>query len=146
MAKWYYLQHFWVRLMRTPFSLHRICTMLLLWENFRKTLAYSIFLSDVSEWGKIRIIFFATGHTPCWSVLDFWKIYFKRQVWLTGFLVYFELDFYCLCSLQKSISKLIFAGKKSSSSNLIFQKYSTDGSLSSVRFNYNLGYKPRDLL
>ena len=48
----------------------------LLWENFRKTLAYSIFLSDVSKWGKIRIIFFATGHTHCWSVLDFWKINF----------------------------------------------------------------------
>ena len=26
------------------------------------------------------------------------------------FLVYLELNFYCLCSLQKSISKLIFAG------------------------------------
>ena len=33
----------------------------------------------------------------------------KNQVRLTEFLVYFELDFYCLCSLQKSISKLIFA-------------------------------------
>ena len=35
-------------------------------------------------------------------------------------MVYFKLDFYCLCSLQKSISKLIFAGKKSNSSNWIF--------------------------
>ena len=43
-------------------GLKQFCTMLLLWENFRKTLAYSISLSDVSEWGKIRIIFFATGH------------------------------------------------------------------------------------
>ena len=43
------------------------------------------------------------------------------QVRQTGFLVYFELDFYCLCSLQKSISKLMFAGLKSSSSNFIFQ-------------------------
>ena len=34
----------------------------------------------------------------------------KNQVRWTGFLVYFELDFYCLYSLQKSISKLIFAG------------------------------------
>ena len=34
----------------------------------------------------------------------------KNQVRQTGFLVYFELDFYCLCSLQKSILKLIFAG------------------------------------
>ena len=35
------------------------------------------------------------------------KSSWKDQVWWTGFLVYFELDFYCLCSLQKSISKLI---------------------------------------
>jgi hypothetical protein len=39
--------------------------------------------------------------TPCWSVCN--------QVRWTGFLVYFKLDFYCLCSLQKSSSsKLIF--------------------------------------
>jgi hypothetical protein len=37
-----------------------------------------------------------------------------NQVRQTGFLVYFELDFYCLCSLQKSILKLILAGWKSS--------------------------------
>ena len=35
-------------------------------------------------------------------------------------LVYFELDFYCQCSLQKSILKLIFESQKSSLSNLIF--------------------------
>ena len=34
----------------------------------------------------------------------------KNQVQQTGFLVYFELDFSCLCSLQKSSSKLVFAG------------------------------------
>ena len=33
----------------------------------------------------------------------------KNQAQRTGFLVYLELDFYCLCSLQKSILKLIFA-------------------------------------
>ena len=33
----------------------------------------------------------------------------KNPVWGTGFLVYFEMDFYCLCSLKKTISKLIFA-------------------------------------
>ena len=38
------------------------------------------------------------------------KSIWKNQVRRTGFLVYFELDFYCLCSLQKSISKLIFGG------------------------------------
>ena len=36
------------------------------------------------------------------------KPIWKNQVRRTGFLVYFELDFYCLCSLQKSISKLSF--------------------------------------
>ena len=48
------------------------------------------------------------------------KSIWKNQVRRTGFLVYFELDFYCLCSLQKSISKLIFGGQNSSLSNLIF--------------------------
>ena len=38
------------------------------------------------------------------------KSIWKNQVRRTEFLVYFKLDFYCLCSLQKSISKLIFAG------------------------------------
>ena len=42
--------------------------------------------------------------------LIFEKSSLKNQVQRTGFLVYFVLDFYCLCSLQKSISKLIFAG------------------------------------
>ena len=34
------------------------------------------------------------------------KSILKNQIQRTGFLVYFELDFYCLRSLQKSISKL----------------------------------------
>jgi len=38
------------------------------------------------------------------------KSIWKNQVQRTGFLVYFKLDFYCLCSLKKSILKLIFAG------------------------------------
>ena len=38
------------------------------------------------------------------------KSIWKNQVQWTGFLVYFKRNFYCLCSLQKSISKLIFAG------------------------------------
>ena len=41
--------------------------------------------------------------TPCWSVHDFGKINLEKSVQQTGFLVYFELDFYCLCSLEKSI-------------------------------------------
>ena len=51
------------------------------------------------------------------------KSIWKNQVWRTGFLVDFELDFYCLCSLQKSISKLIFAGWKLGSSNLSFRTW-----------------------
>ena len=46
---------------------------------------------------------------PFLSVIDFWKIEFEKPSstnWI--FLVYFELDFYCLCSLQKSSSKKIF--------------------------------------
>ena len=35
------------------------------------------------------------------------KSIWKNQLWPTGFLVYFKLDFYCLCNLQKSILKLI---------------------------------------
>ena len=35
----------------------------------------------------------------------FEKSSWKNQVPRTRFLVYFKLDFYCLCSLQKSISK-----------------------------------------
>ena len=41
--------------------------------------------------------------------VDLYLIYeksiWKHQVKQNEFLVYFELDFYCLCSLQKSISK-----------------------------------------
>ena len=47
---------------------------------------------------------------PIHLYLIFEKSSLKNQVWWNGFLAYFELDFYCLCSLQKSISKLIFAG------------------------------------
>ena len=39
-----------------------------------------------------------------WQEPNFGKIKFDEL----GFLVQFKLDFYCLCSLQKSISNLIF--------------------------------------
>ena len=46
-----------------------------------------------------------------WPPVDLYLIFekstWRNQVRQTGFLVYFELDFYCLCSLQKSILKLI---------------------------------------
>ena len=45
------------------------------------------------------------GHKT--SVFYFFKSTWKNQVWRTGFLVYFELDLYCLCSLQKSILKFL---------------------------------------
>ena len=38
------------------------------------------------------------------------KSIWKNQVWRTRFLICITLNFYCLCSLQKSILKLIFAG------------------------------------
>ena len=40
--------------------------------------------------------------SPCWSVLEFWNSQFEKSS-LTN-LIFFELDFYCLCSLQKSSS------------------------------------------
>ena len=51
-----------------------------------------------------------TKSRPIHLYLIFEKWSWKKQVPRSGFLVYFELAFYCLCSLQKSISKLIFAG------------------------------------
>ena len=42
---------------------------------------------------------------PYLSVLDFLKSLFHKIDFLTWFFVYFKLDFYCLCSLQKSSSK-----------------------------------------
>ena len=65
--------------------------------------------------------------------LIFEKSSWKNQVRQTGFLVYFELDFYCLCSLQKSIinfeidfCRLKIQFVELDFSNLIFQKSSTD--------------------
>ena len=50
------------------------------------------------------------------------KSIWKNQIRRTGFFVYFELDFYCLCSLQKSILKWIFAGLKSGCQHKNFKK------------------------
>ena len=62
---------------------------------------------------------------PIHLYLIFEKSCWKNQV--RRFLVYFELHFIACVACHKSISKLIFAAIKSSSSNLIFQKSSTDG-------------------
>ena len=61
-----------------------------------------------------------TRDTPVDLHLISEKSIWKNQVRQTGFLVYFKPNFYCLCSLQKSISKLVFVGWKSSSLNLSF--------------------------
>ena len=61
-----------------------------------------------------------TRDTPVDLYLISEKSIWKNQVRQTGFLVYFKPNFYCLCSLQKSISKLVFVGWKSSSLNLSF--------------------------
>ena len=60
---------------------------------------------------------------PIHAYLIFEKSSWKNQVRQTGFLVYFKLDVYSFCSLQKLISELIFAVLKSSSINLIFQTW-----------------------
>ena len=48
---------------------------------------------------------------PIHLYLIFKKSSWKNQVRRIGFLVYFQLDFYCLCSLQKSISKSMLQAK-----------------------------------
>ena len=74
------------------------------------------------------------------------KSIWKNQVQRTWFLIYFKLVFYCLCSLQKLILKLIFVGSTGNKnqvrnrlkikfveldfSKLIFQKSSTDQQVS----------------
>ena len=89
----------------------------------------------------VDILWLSDG--PIHLYLFFEKSSWKNQVRLSGFLTFFKMDFYCLCSLQKSISKSFFAGYTGSKnpfrkrlkiqfveldfSNLIFQKISTDG-------------------
>ena len=48
-------------------------------------------------------------YPPVDLYLIFEKSTWRNQVRQTGLKTYFELDFHCLCSLQKSILKLIFA-------------------------------------
>ena len=81
--------------------------------------SWSLFVKNLHNIWYWKIKCLKITVTPYPSVLDFWKIKLEKS-WRTEFLVYFELDFYCLCSLQKSILKLIL---KSSSSNLIFQTW-----------------------
>ena len=71
---------------------------------------------------------FAARHIYCpiHLYLIFEKSSWKTQVWQTGFLIYFKLDFYCLCSLQKISFQIDFCRLKIQFveldfSNLIFQ-------------------------
>ena len=91
--------------------LNKICVVYCLFQSHKK--------GNWFTWVCQKIIFFHELH-PLDDAFqlqlqlhlppDFWKINCKNQVRRTGFLVYFKLNFYCLCSLQKSISKLVFAG------------------------------------
>ena len=74
----------------------------------------------VDEWSNLYKIKDWAVTTPVDLYLIYEKSIWKNQVGRTGFLVYSQLDFYCLRSMQKSILKLIFAGQKSSLLNLIF--------------------------
>ena len=77
------------------------------------------FDTDLTEVDNMDMIdqlkyIYVRNFPPVDLYLIFEKSSLKNQVLQTRFLVYFELDFYCLCSLQKSILKLVFAGLKSS--------------------------------
>ena len=66
----------------------------------------------VSKKIHVKGVYFSDqgNQRPTHLYVIFEKLSWKNQVRGTGFLVYFKLDFYCLCRLQKSISKSIFAG------------------------------------
>jgi drug/metabolite transporter (DMT)-like permease len=78
-------------------------------EHHCMTLAFSVFLALilVIELGA-GIASYAFRSQVFYPPVDLYliseKSIWKNQVRQTGFLVYFELDFYCPCSLQKSIS------------------------------------------
>ena len=69
---------------------------------------------------KLQSRKFQFNNSPVDLYLISEKSIWKNQVGQTGFLFYFELDFYCFCSLQNSILSLFFADYNSSLSNLIF--------------------------
>ena len=92
------------------------------------------FQKNISCEKEVRSLFFVMslyfwewigigGKPPVDLYLISEKSIWKSQVWWTGFLVYFKLDFYCLCSLQKSISKLDFAVCRTWFLQLEFSKF-----------------------
>ena len=84
--------------------------------------------SIVGKWKKDIEIAFPSVDLHLISEKSIWK----NQVRQTGFLLYFELDFCCLCSLQKTILKLIFVGYT--------------GSKNQVRNSLNLHFVALDFL
>ena len=50
---------------------------------------------------KTYQVLFCTAYLPLKTVLDFLKSQYQEIDFLTWFFVYFKLDFYCRCSLQK---------------------------------------------
>ena len=66
------------------------------------------------------------GNLPVDLHLIFEKSSLKNQVRRTNFLIYFKLDIYCLCSLQKSNSKQ--TKKSSSKINLLNQRFQKSSS------------------
>ena len=110
--------------------------------DLRKRLSYNIVQNInylISSWMRMK----RTPITRCLSVLDFLNVnlgvYYKLEKKSiskqTRFFVEFELDFYCLCSLQKSILKSnwffnflnsIFWNWKKIEWHSIFQKSSGD--------------------
>ena len=102
-------------------SLHTNTGLHYLEPNWRNITIALCLISGFGKFSMDLILFWifnnndnkVTGEAPFPSVdlyLISEKSIWKNPLWRTGFLVYSELDFYCLCSLQKSISKLIFAG------------------------------------
>ena len=83
----------------------------LLWKNENKS-CLKAQVSEVSETFKPSKLKKCQLSIPLLICTWFLKNQFgktKLDGHRTGFFVYFELNFYCLCSLQKSILKLIFA-------------------------------------
>ena len=77
------------------------------------------------------------------------KSIWKNQVQQTGFLVYFELNFYCLCSLQKSILKLIFAGYTGSEKqvrNSVCRTWFFQIDFSEIKYRSTEGYSSKNEL
>ena len=77
-----------------------------------------------SLWHVILFSLYCLITTPIDLRMIFEKLSLENRVWWTGFLVYFELEFYCLFNLQKSSFNRLKI--KLNFSNSIFQKSCAD--------------------